>query len=221
MVRCGYGMPVPLDLSAIIEKNHLRVRRLFPIHVSPTIAPIPFKIVNDFLLQWRIRQIPISLMSSSYPRVIFCGRDREARHKVPVLRCALPVDENFRVGACVASMPLVDRQIQGVGRMILDGSCRWFSWLDPVAKDDIQGAEVFAELAVDVGMGPVVLGCVGDADGAGDGQDFGYVTGAAAAAFFAVDDIAKVVAAIFNQSVSARGRSCPDLGHRQFRRSGW
>ena len=52
-------------------------------------------------------------------------------------------------------------------------------------------------------MRKVVLGCVGDPDRAGDGQDFGHVAGAAAATIFAVDDITNVVATIFNQPVRA------------------
>lgn len=52
-------------------------------------------------------------------------------------------------------------------------------------------------------MRKVVLGCVGDADRAGDGQDFGHVAGAAAAAIFAVDDITNVMTAVFNEPVGA------------------
>lgn len=73
---------------------------------------------------------------------------------------------------------------------------------------------------MNVGMREVVLGGVGDADRAGDGQNFGYVSGATTAAIFSVDHVANVVVAVFNPPVGTDD-FCKDGWYRQRLRSGW
>jgi hypothetical protein len=49
----------------------------------------------------------------------------------------------------------------------------------------------------------LLLGGIGDADRAGDGEDLGYVAGPAVATVFAVDDITDVVAGVFDEPMGA------------------